>query len=84
MKLFTATWNEAKKAGQKTFVTRTEAVKFAAEKVQGENASPVSIWRYTTSDNSVRVLCLAHDGAEWWSERKYEGTVLKSGKFTRS
>ena len=84
MKLFTATWNEAKKAGQKTFATRTEAVKFAAEKVQSENASPVSIWRYTTGDNAVRVLCCAHDGVEWWSERKYEGTVLKSGKFTRN
>jgi hypothetical protein len=84
MKLFTATWNEARKAGQKTFHTRTQAVEFAREKVQGEQCSPVSIWRYTLTGPVLHAICCAHDGVEWWDKREYEGTVMKSGKFTRS
>jgi hypothetical protein len=84
MRLFTAVWSEAKKTGQKTFHTRTQAVEFAREKVQSENCGAASIWRYTITGPVLGAIAKAHDGAEWWTERKYEGTVLKSGKFTRS
>jgi hypothetical protein len=83
MILYTAHWNEARKVGQKTFRSRTAAIEFGREKVKAANCSPVSIWRYSITGNAADALVLAHDGAEWWQAKQYEGTILKDTAFTK-
>lgn len=82
MKLFTAHWEENGKAGRRSFARKADAVGFAKEKVQAADCSSVSIWSYSTTASAAGCLIVAHDRGDWWEDRKYEGTVLKSGAWT--
>ncbi len=83
MKLYTAQWEENGRAGRRSFTIKRLAIEFGREKVQAVDCSPVSVWSYAGEGPVAHMLAIAHDRGDWWKTRKYEGTVLKSGAWTK-
>lgn len=78
LRVFTAEFQQERKAVVKGFTEKTAAVNWAKERIADETIACIALWQLTTTDNAKTALAVAAEGKPWYTARECFAVITRN------
>ena len=79
LRVFTAEFQQERKAITKGFTEKTAAVAWAKERIADESIACIALWEMSTTDAAKKALAIAAEGKPWYTLKHCFAVVTRSG-----
>lgn len=78
-KIYTAEFQQEKKATVRAFANKIAAVTWARERVQDETVSAITVWENSGATSAHASLVIAAEGKQWYEARRVVAIIARKG-----